>query len=68
MNRYALNAGFNAQDVTYCGAEGKIVDSVPAVQQRAVDVEEKSVCAVSAESGTHERSSSAGIWSQVWHV
>jgi hypothetical protein len=68
MNRYALNAGFNAQDVTYCGAEGKIVDSVPAVQKSAINIEEKGVGAVPTESGTHERSSSAGIWGQVWHV
>jgi hypothetical protein len=68
MDWDALNAGFNAQDVTYGSAEGKIVDSIPAIQQRAVNIEEKSIGAVPAESGTHERSSSAGFWSQIWHV
>jgi hypothetical protein len=41
------------------------VDRVPAVEQRAVNIEEKSVGAVPAESGTHKRSFSVGIWSQV---
>jgi hypothetical protein len=68
VNWYALNAGFNPQDIAYSGAEGKIVDGVPAVEQRAVYIEKKSVCAVPSESGTNERSFSAGFWSQVWHV
>src|SRR6478672_684337 len=67
VNRYALNASLNAQHVADCSAEGKIVNCVAAVQQRAVNIEEESISAVPAESGTHERSSSAGIWRQVWH-
>ena len=68
VDGYALNAGFNAQHIANGGAERKIVDGVPAVQQRTVNIKEKSVSAVPAESGTYERSSSAGFWSQVWHV
>ena len=43
VNGYALNTCFNSQDVAYGGAEGKIVDSVPAVQQRAVNIEQISI-------------------------
>jgi hypothetical protein len=68
VNGHAINAGFNAQNVAYSCAEGKIVDSVTAVQQRTVNIKEISVSAVPAEARAHERSFSAGFWSQVWHV
>jgi hypothetical protein len=65
VNGHALNPGFNAQNFSYGRAESKVVNGIPAVQQRTVNIEEKSVSAVPAESGTHERSFSAEIWSQV---
>jgi hypothetical protein len=65
MDGYSLNAGFNAEDIAYGSMESKIVDSVAAVEQCAVNIEQKGIGAVPTESGTHERSSSVGILSQV---
>src|ERR1700726_1233957 len=58
VDGYALNAGFNAQNNANGVAEGKIMDSVSAIEQRAVNIEQEGVGAVPAKSGTHERSSS----------
>src|SRR5258707_796703 len=62
------NTGLNAQDIAYGVAEGKVMDSVSAIEQRAVNIEKEGIGAVPAEPGAHERSSSGRIWSQVCHL
>jgi hypothetical protein len=65
VDRYAFNAGFNAQNVAYGVAESKIMDSVPTIEQCAINIEQEDVGAVPKESGTHEHSACVGIWSQI---
>src|SRR5215472_4836628 len=54
MHGYAVKGYFPAQNVAGGVAESKIVDSIAAVEEGSVDVEEVGVSGVPVEAGTYE--------------
>jgi hypothetical protein len=58
----ALNAGFFIEDRPHRVLERKVVNGIAAVEQSAVNVEQKDVSGVPAEPGSHEYVPAGGSW------